>query len=91
MFGLGKLLYFLLLSVNGIAVLSEDRFLNRIGWGATSNNNAQYQQFTPAVDSGEGQSIKGNLINLISAVRTLLRWPLILVNILIIIYELILG
>lgn len=89
MFGLGKLLYVIILSVNGIAVLSEERFLNRIGWGSGSAaSQVQYQQFVPPSNDS---SIKRRLINLISAIRTLLRVPLIIVNVLIIFYELVLG
>mmetsp|Transcript_8566 Transcript_8566/g.8452 ORF Transcript_8566/g.8452 Transcript_8566/m.8452 type:complete len:93 (+) Transcript_8566:46-324(+) len=92
MFGLGKLLYVIILTVNGIAVLSEDRFLNRIGWGSTTANNPSqpYLQFSTSVQS-EGTSVKTRLINLISAVRTLMRLPLIFINVVIIFYELILG
>ncbi|GMM34577.1 Yos1 protein [Saccharomycopsis crataegensis] len=79
MMGLGKLLYVVVLLVNAVAVLSEDRFLNRIGWGSSG------KQFQNDV------SVKGRMINLISATRTLLRIPLILVNVIIILYELILG
>lgn len=92
MFGLGTLFYVILLTVNGIAVLSEDRFLNRIGWSSAktpaNGYNAQFQQFQ--ADSAEG-SVKTKLINLISAVRTLLRVPLIGINIIVIAYELVLG
>lgn len=84
MFGLGKLVYVILLIVNGIAVLSEDRFLNRIGWGTSSNNN-QFNQFD------EASSIKTRLVNLIGAIRTLLRVPLIIVNVVVILYQLVLG
>ncbi|CAK9440305.1 uncharacterized protein LODBEIA_P44050 [Lodderomyces beijingensis] len=97
MFGLGKLLYVIILTINGIAVLSEDRFLNRIGWGSTTaaanangNLQNQFNQFNTGLESSEG-SIKTKLINLISAVRTLMRIPLIGVNIGMILYELILG
>ncbi|KAI5951817.1 hypothetical protein KGF54_004892 [Candida jiufengensis] len=96
MFGLGKLLYVVVLVINGIAVLSEDRFLNRIGWGSTTTTNNgngiqnQFNQFQTGLDNNEG-SIKTKLINLISAVRTLMRIPLIAVNIAIILYEIILG
>lgn len=88
--------------INGIAVLSEDRFLARIGWSAksTSNINGMPQQqygygdfnglSSSTIPSG-GDGIKSRLINLISATRTLLRIPLIIVNILVIVYELILG
>ncbi|ODV78955.1 Yos1-like protein [Suhomyces tanzawaensis NRRL Y-17324] len=86
MFGLGKLLYVIILTINGIAVLSEDRFLNRIGWGSTKTSGQQFQY------GGEGDSsVKTKLINLISAIRTLLRVPLIAVNVVVIMYELILG
>lgn len=92
MFGLGKLLYVIILTVNGIAVLSEDRFLNRIGWGSsTSNNPSQpYLQFSTSMQS-EGTSVKTRMINLISAVRTLMRLPLIFINVVVIFYELVLG
>lgn len=87
MFGLGTLFYVILLTVNGIAVLSEDRFLNRIGWGSKkADPNAAYGQYQ---DSGD--SVKVKLVQLISAVRTLLRVPLIAINILVIGYELVLG
>lgn len=109
MFGIGTLFYSILFFINGIAVLSEDRFLARIGWSAKSNNNTNNvnnnssSQFTNQygygdynMNNGIGQvgyndGIKTRLINLISATRTLLRIPLIIVNVLVIIYELILG
>ncbi|GAB5591882.1 Protein transport protein yos1 [Umbelopsis nana] len=79
--GLGQLFYVLLLFINAIAILSEERFLGRIGWSA---------QQEPGFGE-QGQSVKNKIINLISAVRTLLRIPLIGINILVIIYELLLG
>ncbi|ODQ67407.1 Yos1-like protein [Nadsonia fulvescens var. elongata DSM 6958] len=83
MFGLGRLIYVTLLLVNSMAILSEDRFLNRIGWGGS------YE--TQGFGSSNEQSIKAKLINLISAIRTLLRIPLIVTNTVVILYELILG
>ncbi|WPK26958.1 hypothetical protein PUMCH_004329 [Australozyma saopauloensis] len=85
MFGLGKLLYVVVLCVNGIAILSEDRFLNRIGWGLLQTLQSQFQnQYgMQAADA----SIKSRLVTLIGAIRTLLRFPLIFVNVLIILYE----
>lgn len=41
--------------------------------------------------SGALTGVKSRLINLISATRTLLRLPLIVVNIVVIIYDVILG
>jgi hypothetical protein len=79
-FGLGGLVYVAVLLINAIAILSEDRFLARIGWTTT------------AADPGFGgvrddASVKAKLINLISSVRTLMRIPLIAINTLIILYE----
>lgn len=94
MFGLGKLFYTIVLAVNGIAVLSEDRFLNRIGWGLTAAGQttaSQYQQQFNAGITLDNASVKTRLINLISAVRTLLRVPLIAINLLLIVYLLLLG
>lgn len=80
------------LSINGIAVLSEDRFLNRIGWGSLSVQPAnQFQNQYGMLAASNDTGVKSRLVALISAIRTLLRLPLIVVNILIILYELILG
>ncbi|ORX88810.1 Yos1-like protein [Basidiobolus meristosporus CBS 931.73] len=78
---LGQLLYFTLFMVNGLAILNEERFLARVGWGKVE----------PTFGGDPNQSIKAKLINLISAVRTLLRIPLIVLNLLVIVYELLLG
>jgi len=81
MLGLGNLLYVIVLLINALAVLSEERFLARVGWSAQ-----------PETSFGDqGQSIKHQIVNLISAIRTLMRIPLIAVNSLIILYELLLG
>lgn len=85
---LGTIFYVALLLVNAMAVLSEDRFLARIGWSANS-------QHINAYDQGYGNpqevGMKAKLIELISAVRTLMRIPLIGFNIVVIVYELLLG
>ncbi|EGW33438.1 uncharacterized protein SPAPADRAFT_136027 [Spathaspora passalidarum NRRL Y-27907] len=94
MFGLGKLLYVVVLTINGIAVLSEERFLNRIGWGSRRYDqqaNIQFNQFNTGIAVNDEGSIKNKIINLINATRTLMRIPLIVLNIFIILYELILG
>ncbi|KAF1355004.1 Yos1-like protein [Delphinella strobiligena] len=83
-FGLGGLFYVSILLINAIAILSEDRFLARIGWGST--------QTEPAFGGGQDTtSMKAKIVNLIASVRTLMRIPLIAINMLIIIYELVLG
>lgn len=95
----------ILFLVNGIAVLSEDRFLARIGWSSKSQTNAAsnsqfdygsygnngYSTNAMNMNNGGGETIKSRLINLINAIRTLMRIPLIIVNILVILYELVLG
>jgi len=93
---LGGIFYIGLLLINAVAVLSEDRFLARIGWSTVQPpNNVGFQQ---NYDQGGGYGnpvqdigMKGRLINLISAVRTVMRIPLIGINIVVIIYELLLG
>ncbi|KAJ1759256.1 hypothetical protein GGH12_003061 [Coemansia sp. RSA 1822] len=80
MFGFGTLFYVILLLLNGVAVLNEERFLARIGW---ARNSAELY--------GDTESVKAKMINLISAVRTLMRIPLIAVNVVVIVYALVLG
>eukprot|EP00050_Salpingoeca_kvevrii_P011070 m.12479 g.12479 ORF g.12479 m.12479 type:complete len:95 (+) comp3235_c0_seq2:21-305(+) len=92
-FSLGYLLEATLLVVNGLAVLQDyspnlqpdrppvPRFLAKIGWTAEASNNS----------FGSDDSIKNRLIHVINAVRTLLRVPLIAVNILTIVYLLFFG
>ncbi|KAJ5454469.1 Protein transport protein Y [Penicillium daleae] len=84
LFGLGKLVYVIVLIINAIAVLSEDRFLARIGWGRTQAEPG----FGATYDS---TSVKAKSVNLIASVRTVMRIPLIVINMIIIAYELILG
>ncbi|KAJ2746962.1 hypothetical protein GGI20_000949 [Coemansia sp. BCRC 34301] len=90
MFGFGTLLYVALLLLNAVAILNEERFLARIlstgeltavvGW---ARNSAELY--------GDTESVKAKLINLISAVRTLMRIPLIAANVVVIVYALVLG
>ncbi|CCC70411.1 hypothetical protein NCAS_0E03410 [Naumovozyma castellii] len=82
-FGLGRLFYVILLLINAVAVLSEERFLRRIGLGRSSNEQPVFGQ--------EGNTTKSKVIQLIGAIQTLLRIPLIGINILVIGYELLLG
>ncbi|KAK2628068.1 hypothetical protein QTJ16_002714 [Diplocarpon rosae] len=84
-FAFGNLIYISVLLVNAIAILSEDRFLARVGW---SNS---FSEPAFGTSSPGDASIKSKLINLMTSVRTLMRIPLILINTVIIIYELCLG
>ncbi|KUI65850.1 Protein transport protein YOS1 [Cytospora mali] len=84
MAALGSLLYVIVLLINALAVLSEDRFLARINWSTKS--------FDPAFgQAGSDTSVKGKIVSLIASVRMIMRIPLIITNTLIIVYELILG
>ncbi|KAE8542819.1 hypothetical protein CNBG_4818 [Cryptococcus deuterogattii R265] len=99
----GSLFYIGLLFTNAIAILNEERFLARIGWSTRvpSTANAGFghspapQMFDTAGFGGasgsEGAGVKAKLVNLIGATRTLMRIPLIVVNIGVIIYEVLLG
>lgn len=79
-FGLYSLLEAILLVVNAMAVLNEERFLSRIGWGTD-----QMASF------GEQPSAKQQLLNLIRSVRTVMRIPLIGVNFFVIVVKLLMG
>ncbi|KAL2367680.1 hypothetical protein RJZ57_007955 [Blastomyces gilchristii] len=75
LFGLGKLIYVIVLTINAIAILSEDRFLARIGWGRT--------QYDPGFGAApDNTSIKAKSVNLIASVRTVMRIPFLLIPIL---------
>jgi len=84
-FAFGNLIYISVLLVNAIAILSEDRFLARVGWSNTVSEPAF------GTSSGGDASIKSKLINLMTSVRTLMRIPLIVINSILIVYELVLG
>ena len=77
-FSLADLFVAGLLVVNGAAVLNEDRFLSRVGWG--------YER-----SRSEPQSVKKQIINLLYAVRFLLTIPLMICNIFVIVLKLIFG
>ncbi|CEL59883.1 Protein transport protein YOS1 OS=Saccharomyces cerevisiae (strain ATCC 204508 / S288c) GN=YOS1 PE=1 SV=1 [Rhizoctonia solani AG-1 IB] len=90
--GLGTIFYVSLLLINAIAILNEERFLARIGWSSVGQQpGQQYTQYDRTGYGEGGSEVKSKLINLIGAVRTLLRIPLIIVNIVVILYELALG
>ncbi|XP_022129846.1 immediate early response 3-interacting protein 1 [Pieris rapae] len=70
-----------LLCLNAVCVLHEERFMQKMGWGT----NRQQQGF-------EDQStIKYQILNLVRSIRTVTRIPLIILNILTILFKLLLG
>lgn len=66
MFFLGNLVYVLCLFTNALAILSDDRFLARIGLSPTTYDPA----FGPGADSN---SVKAKLVALIASVRMVMR------------------
>ncbi|KAI1627584.1 Yos1-like-domain-containing protein [Exophiala viscosa] len=79
------------LFLNAVAILSEDRFLARIGWGKSQLNDPAAGGAAFGTPGQDPESFRSKGINLISSIRTLCRVPLIFVNTVIIIYELMLG
>ncbi|EEB09789.1 hypothetical protein SJAG_05013 [Schizosaccharomyces japonicus yFS275] len=81
MFNIRTPLFVCLLLLNAVAILSEDRFLGRLGLSHRS-------------DFGFGESkdtVKSRVLNLIRAIRTVMTFPLIGINAIVIVYKLILG
>jgi len=77
-FTLGVLIEAVLLFVNALAILNEERFLRPLGW---ANVPGELNDDSP----------KDKIVNLLHSVRFLLRIPLIGVNAVYIVYLLILG
>ncbi len=77
MFGLFQLLVSGVLLVNAGAILHEERFLRANGWGYGDNFPGQ-------------SALKDKLIPVLHAMRVL-RTPLVLVNVLAIVYLVVLG
>ena len=69
-----------LLVVNAICVLHEQRFLAKVGWASDS-----------ARGFGEQPGVKTQILNIIHSTRTIMRIPLIFINILVIVKKLLLG
>ncbi|OTF74016.1 hypothetical protein BLA29_008213 [Euroglyphus maynei] len=94
--GLYSLLEAALLVINAIAVLNEERFLVKFGldrnslFQSTSLNRANIPY-----GSGYGPqsttSPKNQILNLLHSIRTVARVPLIGINIVVIIFELLFG
>lgn len=75
--GIYTLLQSALLVVNAIAILNEDRLLRRYGWARNQ------------VDRTE-EGFKSRILDLIHSVQTVMRIPLLFVNIIVIFIKLIL-
>lgn len=78
-FGLGRLVWVIVLLLNSIAILNEERFIRRLSWGDQ-----------PAFGE-QDDTMKTRTLNLVRSVRTVMRPFLIAANLFIILYELIAG
>jgi hypothetical protein len=65
-------------ALNAGAILNEDRFLVKVGWGYEQSRN-------------EPQSVKKQIINMLHAVRLLFTIPLMFLNVVVIILKLLIG
>ncbi|KYN15742.1 Immediate early response 3-interacting protein 1 [Trachymyrmex cornetzi] len=80
-FTLWTLFEAILLCLNAVCVLNEERFLAKVGWASWQN----VQGF------GEPPTAKSQTLNLIKSIRTVMRVPLIFFNILTLVVKLVLG
>ncbi|KAK5910473.1 immediate early response 3-interacting protein 1 [Gymnodraco acuticeps] len=80
-FTLYSLIQAAILCVNAVAVLHEERFLSKIGWGVD----------TSVGGFGDEPGVKVQLMTLVRSVRTVMRVPLIAVNAVCIVLLLLFG
>lgn len=80
-FTLYSLIEAAILFLNAVAVLHEERFLAKIGWGSDQSIGG----------FGDEPGMKTQMINFIRSVRTVMRVPLIFVNVLTIVSLLLFG
>ncbi|KAI0146910.1 Yos1-like protein [Xylariaceae sp. FL1272] len=64
LFGFGNLIYIIVLLLNSLAILSEDRFLARIGYSTNT--------YEPGF-GGDPNNAKAKTTNLIKSVQTVMR------------------
>ncbi|KLT46187.1 Yos1-like protein [Cutaneotrichosporon oleaginosum] len=89
LFGFGNILLAALLLVNAVAILNEERFLARTNSGFGNVPDPTYDGAYGG--NPDGVSFKTKVVNLIGAVRTLMRLPLIVINVVVILFLLIAG
>jgi len=77
--GLYSLLEAALLCLNAVCLLHEQRFLAKLGWGTDQRG------------FGETPGMKTQMLNLIRSIRTVMRIPLIGLNIVVIVLKLAFG
>lgn len=72
MFGLYTLLEAAVFFLNAVCILHNERFLKKYGFAPTNENMNGF---------GNEASVKQKIINFISSVKTVMRYPLIFINI----------
>nr|AAX30523.1 SJCHGC04432 protein [Schistosoma japonicum]CAX72933.1 Immediate early response 3-interacting protein 1 [Schistosoma japonicum] len=77
--GLFSLIESIVLILNAICILHEKRFLSKIGYARTDN------------EYGSPTTVKYQFLTFIHSVRTVMRIPLIGVNIAMIVFKLVFG
>ena len=87
-FGLGGFFVSVLMLLNGIVILNEQRVLARIGW---TKQQVQLNIHTFESASGSLNSKKISVINAIYSIKTVCRIPLIFLNLVVIVVKLIFG
>ncbi|KAA0192202.1 Immediate early response 3-interacting protein 1 [Fasciolopsis buskii] len=78
-FGLFSLVEAIVLMLNAVCILHERRFLSRIGWAREDK------------DFSAPSTVKSQFLNIIHSIRTVMRVPLIGVNLTIILLKLVAG
>ena len=93
-FGLYSLLEAGLLVLNAICVLHEERFLAKVvgaGGGGVGTTQVGWSSQGAGQGFNEPKGIKDQLLDIIRSVRTVMRIPLIFINILVVTKKLVLG
>ena len=79
-----------LLVLNALCIMSERRLLQPLGLAGDTTAAANVNAFDPA-PAGGVSPVKQQLSQVLASVRTLLRWPLIILNAITIVFALIFG
>ncbi|THD20203.1 Immediate early response 3-interacting protein 1 [Fasciola gigantica] len=78
-FGLFSLVEAIVLVLNAVCILHERRFLSKIGWARED------KEFSAP------STVKSQFLNIIHSIRTVMRIPLIGVNLIMMVFKLVAG
>ncbi|EJW01570.1 hypothetical protein EDEG_03875 [Edhazardia aedis USNM 41457] len=79
MFGIFKIIYAIVLFTNGVVILNDARFLSKVGL-----------PLRPEARRSLGNT-RGKIVDLISATKTVMMVPLVVLNSIFILYEIFFG